>query len=1423
MTVLCTRTTGRKSRPGRVGTRGQLEGTTPSKPSQRTENSVRVAAGTNPKSRIQNPKWLPGPSRAVVLWLLALSIGPNAALGAQAAGGGPPDISWPAELTLAVRAYEAGDFAQSSVLCDEIERDARDRRVRSYVELLRSFLLLRAPNREDRLNGQGRLAALAGDDPRVYDRPDAQLALGISQLAERDTSRALLNLTRAADGFAALGRSAGETETLVVAAQAWIEHNEWDLEASRVLTTRPPSAEAAHDVRRAKVAEIRERLVRIGAGDEAVARVDLALATYLLARPASENEGLELLTRLADASPLIAPAAEAALALAERSEAEGAPEDARARLERVAQAELGPLSARAAEKLRAIQAPQIELTVPRQCASGERPAVRLRCRNVPAVRFEVNRLDLERWLRQRQGRLAEAALPDDGSVVVLSDFETQAPGPFDWWDSANGAVPIVGELQPGAYVVLARARNGAGAPMEQRRLLLVSDLRAMVVTGASRAAIWTALPGSQAAGPGTALFWMHGSFVPRVIELPSDAVCLALPGESRALRDRRWSLLVKRGDELAFCEGELPASSRSSTPVIPYVVAAGPLDPRAGETLHVAGWLAAPIGLAPRSWPAAVEVRLLDALGEPCAEVQAPLRPSNAFAATLRIPDSAAGRTLNLSLRAKDVVLSPVFGRIAVPVRPLDDADFDVTVKLPPRFAPDARVIAGEILARSPWGSPVANGAVNNRYRAIRLPSNNPPTPGANAVPWIEDLRLDARGAVGFSRPLEEFELPPGPTAVQVWATVTDADRRTATDSREAIVGTEALHAWMHVVPNEPAAGQPAYIEFGWFDPTGLRRPELPGLRVRSNAKVARALGVTPVWGGAASGPWVPEHSGAHELEATVPLREGAPLVVREPVVVASSEREGDALLCDARAVFDAGNPRVELAIRGARREPMLAVLEADEPIAAAAVPAGHDDFAATLGGGTTVSAGARVLLLEADGGGAAVALPVRADGSPRVVATPAQPRTSQPDTMEFDLRVEPSARANAPDFVVRLERGGDRSTIAWAPGPIRAAMMDQSSSIRVTTSSAAPHHASEAPLPAAPPASPDMLHAMLSGRTEWVGVVEPRDGRARVSIPRPEQPDQYVLHALARLTDGHWTSGALPLDFRDRPAGKLNVPPILSLGDRSVVTLMLESPAASARDFELTLDCGDGLAVESVDSSAPLHASERVGQRVACRGTLPASERLYVRARVEAARSGEFRVTAEMQSGEIAAAWGCDYSVAPATPGSASASGAALRLRRELFKLTRLSAAEAGVAQGEPPADAAVLWQREQLAPGEAVQSGQLMLLVERLECPQEFGEVRWRQALPPTARTYGAPTPEFRTLSPDTVKRLESVDYSGATLSAGPSLHELLIVAGRPGAGIVPPPRIRTGDREVAVVCEPSSLLLIVRDDAFADSPSP
>ncbi|MEP0847503.1 MAG: hypothetical protein HRF50_11905 [Phycisphaerae bacterium] len=1358
-----------------------------------------------------------------VLLFLALPVAPSTAHGAQAAGAAPPDVSWPAELTLAVRAYEAGDYAHASVLCDELRRDARDRRVRFHAELLSSFVLLCASTREERLNGQGRLAALAGDDPRVYDRPDVQLALGISQLFEHDTSRALLNLTRAADGFASLRQPARETQALIATAKAWLEHAEWELEGSRFLVPQPPSAESAHELRRAKVAEIRERLVRIGAGDESVARVDLALANYLLERPGSENAGLELLTRLADSSPLSEPAAEAGLTLAERSEAAGAWEDARARIERVMQADIGPLSARAAERLRELQAPQLELTVPRQCAPGERPAVRLRCRNSPAVRFEVSRLDLERWLRQRQGRLSEAALPDDGSVIVLSDLDTQGSRPFDWWDSADASAPLVGELQTGAYVVIARAPSGAGPPIEQRRLLVVSDLRATVVTGTTRAAIWTVQTGPRTAETGTALFWMHGSFVPRVIDLPSEAVCFALPGESRALRDRRWSLLVKRGDELAFCEGELPASARSSTPVVPYLAAAGPPDPRAGDRLYVAGWLAPPIGLAPRNWPGAIDVRLVDALGDPCADVQAPLRPSGGFAATLEIPNSAAGRTLNLSLRAKEAVLAPVFGRLAVPVRPLDEAEFDVAVKLPQQLAPDSRTVAGTILARSAWGAPLSGGAVDNRYRAIRLPTNDPHTSATNAVPWIEDLRLDARGAVNFSRPLEEFELPSGPTAIQVWATVTDVDRRTATDSREVIVGSEALHAWINVIPNQAVAGQPAYVEFGWFDPTARRRPELPRLRVRTGEQETRTLGVTPVWGGAASAPWVPQQSGAHELEATVPLREGAPLVIREPVVVASADRQAVPLVCDARAVFGAGEPRVELTVHGERRSSMLALLEADEPIAAAVVPAGDADFAATLGGGAWFSAGARVLLLEVGTDSVAVAMPVRAEDPPRVIATPAHSSEASPASLELDLRVEASARVNPLDFMVRLERGGDRSTIAWTPGPIRAAMLDQRSPIRVAASSSAPRRADDTMLAASPPASPQMLHAVLSGRTEWLGIVEARDRRARVSIPTPAEPDQYVLHVLARLTDGNWASGALPLDLRDRPAGRLDVPDVLSLGDRSVVTLMIENPAASEREFVLTLDCGEGLAVEALNSSAPLAASELDGTHCKCRGTLPSGSRMYVRARVEAARAGDYRVAAELRSSETAAAWGRDYAVVAMSTGSTVAPDAAARLTRELYKLTRLSPAEAGISQDEPAADASVLWQREPLASGEAVRSGQLMLLVERLDCPRELAGVQWRQALPPTARTYGAPTPEFRALGTDTVRRLHLIEYSGVSLPAGPLLHELVVVAGRPGAGAVPPPQLRVGDREVPVLCEPSSLLLIVRDEGFADSATP
>jgi hypothetical protein len=1351
-------------------------------------------------------------SRRIPTILLALLPAAAAPLRAQDS----PPSDWPAELHPLLSLYYDGAYSQLEQTLRQVESGSIDPRIRREAAALSALLLLRSPERLDRLDGRARLAQVSNDDPALALRPECRWALGVAALALNETGLALDHLDAAVRGFELLKQPGRRAEALADLGSAWLRHNDWEQTPAHLNVAAPADPHAAAELRRARAAAVRAQLAALGDYPEPLARLDLRRAEELCADADAHAEGLALLEQLASRPVLTRSTAEATLALADHYERRAQPEDALRLYDRLAAAPFGDLAIKADERRRAIREPRCQIDAPAHSAPGRRVAITLRTRNLTQAALEVRLVDLPRWLRERQGRLIESNLPSSGSLVFSRELDPRGGSPHAWWSSADAGESLAFEGAPGAYAILGQTTDDQGRPFTYRKLVIVSDLSALALAGPTRGVVWCNPADEQVEF--TAWFWMFGSFVPREFRWRGPVGRFELPPDARVMQERRWVLLVQRGDALAVCQGRLESAASAPPARLAAALTASPPAARAGDTLTLAGLL---LQNTPAPWPP-IRIELSDALNRKLLDLPVEVSAAGAFSVAAPILPEYGGKHLRVLVRSAGRVVENIRGRLLVRVASDNDSPLEVTPRSPPRVAPDAEVPFA-IAAHYPWGTPAAHAKSMLTVHGLRLPSTTDWTFGYSS-PFSRWKQTDAAGGFDFRVAASELQLAGAPLLCGVWTSVFSSDRRTARAASAVLIGDSDSHAWLELTPPQPPVGEPLQISLGWCDPSGAWDVLATRLQLLGPAGERVDL---PLFGGPSglvTEPWTPPAAGAWRAVATLRRWDGAEpeTSVERPFEVAPpAPGAADAVALSATRTSRDGVTgaavRVQVGAPALSAPPLLVVTGAGEPLALTPCPSGPGPHEVFLPLPDAPPSDAAVLLLAAQGFAAQVlATAPLAERGPAALALeldPPQPDLGPDGTATVRVRLTGDGALDGASIIARLiDAGAERQTV-WTPAPAGSAENAESS--KPVRTDAAAELAAVARRPLDLPLRD--AAALYSGATLWTTVAPFADGAASIRAPIPPTAGRYRLLLLARTGDGRSATAAATIDARAQVQALLEVPALMLVGDRGVGSIRLRGGERGGR-VRLALALGEGLALESargpdgavVDFSRPPEVELAPRQELAWRLQLEAGRPAHAAARVELTGAALERTAS--QNYTVLTADGLAPGAATSRPGAATPP---IRLVRTLLRLRPRAPADL-----PPPAPGDIPfvttpnepWDKIPLSPGEALIPGDLVMVREEFRLARPVAEIEWRQIVPSNCFSVITRPEEAAGIGPVTRRDLHSITWSAPNVPAGERVHEYVITAVRPGVASLPPPQI--SQMRDALAVEVDSLQFAVRE---------
>jgi hypothetical protein len=1361
--------------------------------------------------------------RFLPLVALGLALGRAAADDSSQAG-----RSWSFEVSDALETYRAGDFLAAQRLATEVWSRSRDSGVRRDAAVIEALCLLRSPARADRVDGRTRLRQLAADDATLFDDPECNLAYGIAETELGETAEALDALDRAAAGFAQQKLPARQAAALVALADAWTRHADWDATPQRFGAPRPRDATEADEVRRAQIDALRPRIAALSDQDAALAELDLILAKHLLDGGDPAGQGLEILARLATAPKLAPATAEAALLLAQQYESNARWAEALRLYQRLGRDWQGDIARQAAQRAEEITRPQIAADVPGWVPCRQVVRAHVRVRGLEAVQVEVRQVDVNAWLGTSRSRISEAFLPESGSVRLVRELETRAAVEYGWWNSDKLETPLEFESGPGAYVLLVRGTDATGRAQVAKRLIVVSDLRAVCLAGSQHVVVWAMPPRegeapaepSSAAGQNgttgaslsrlTGRFWMDHSFMPTEVTFDGTVARFALPAEARVMRDRGWVCLVRWGEQMAICRGSLPAAGPSRS--APHVaLLASPPAPAIGDTLCISGLLSP----APAASP--IELQVVDSLEDVQFTGTAEVPTAGAFALQVPITAELAGKHLRILARQGGRALENVLGRAVVAVPSGADPDFRVRVEVPPWLPVDATVLTGRVRAEYAWGMAPARLRARCVFRAVPLPTGGDEAPSDASGAELQ-ARLDNDGQTTFTLPLADLGLPGRPRAIRVEARVRSWDAREGVGQAEVLVGPQRPQAWLLCTPARPMVGQEVHFRVGWFEPEGLLLEERPAVALQGRGRALARLPLHPGREGWTSAPWRFVEAGTYEAATSLAVRGAEPLLVNRTIEVspaaASAPASTPAVQCQAQCVATAAREAVRVELDGQSDEPLLILAENGDPQAAAAVPglAGRAVVLLPLEAGA--ASGLRVAVLS--GGGASLKWPCAGDVAP--VSLPgfgvkltAPEREPWPGT-EVAVRVSgawPSGTALIARLINAID-AGFTEPIGDLPG--RAAERS-AAGLTVVSSAGGPvargTMSLEAPENALGPM--ELRTAFTEGATLWSTSLPATGSSINLQVRIPAQPGLYKLIVAARAPLGQVASDTTILDARRGVRLEVNAPPRLTVGDRALVAVRVENAYAEPIQAQVRCEVGDELHVEALHfeprrtgTGAPA-THTRIDEPVTM--DLPAGgcEWLYVD--VEGTHAGAGRASAEVIARGTHSRAQRRYEVR--SPPDSALPDATVHIQRTLVVWTAPSEADEEAAAAR---DEEVHWTSTPFSAATPLTPGQVLEVTEEFTLSAPLPELSWVQSVPPTCRSSRGQLPQTQPIGARQPDQAGAVIFKVPPLATGPHVHRYFLNVACPGAAVIPAPELRCGDRLLSTAVDPAEVRIVV-----------
>lgn len=1319
----------------------------------------------------------------------------------QTAPAQPP--GWSPAVAPLLETYRSDDW---DALRDQVRRLLEQNpppAVQRDVRTLLAMAELRSPARENRIAGRSLLLDLAARDARLLDRPDTLLAYGIAQRELHETRSALTLLTRAADLFQKAGRSDSLAATLVALARTWAVHGEWEQPPRGLNIPHVESPDAQQRIREQQLAALRYRAAALPDGGETVRRIDLVRARLLL-REGQTDTALELLETITNNQHLTPATSEAGLVLAEQYTAQHRFRSALELFDRIAAARFGDLSERARKAAGQLRRPQLSVDVPASLRPDEPFTSQVAMRNVGPVSIEIRRVNLADWLAHQNGRLIEAHLPAAGSVVMTRTLEP-ASKPLE---AARTTLNVDG-LPAGSFVFVARSRTRDGKPVVRKRLVCVSRLSALVLTGPDQGLIWVV----GAKNP-TARFWMFGTMVPVRPAFTGPLARFALPPERQLLRDRRWVCLVESDGQVTICRGRLTAGEQ---PTAAAALLCGAPRIHAGERLRLFGLLSWPADGPPLARPSAIQVRMLDVADVLRGSATVPLRPDGSFMTSLATDASLAGETLHFVAAMDDKVLPPAYRPARVKVIAPDAAVHQVHIDAPGWLPSDTSLIEVTTRAAYPWGLPASHAKLVFNAYPVRLPTNDPATAASFALPYDHIGRLRDDGAWDSAIAIKRFDLPPGPLAVLLRSQVRGWDHRLSEGTRSMLVGPRPAHIWIEWDDMPLRVGQRVPLRVQWFDPLGLAATSRPTLEIRGAKQPATHPAFVPTPAGLTVDNWVPETPGDYELIAKLDLQDGTSTIARDHLYITDDAPGARLWIAQATAEVDGDHVVVHADLRGSNDQPALLVLEAGNPVAEQTVAPGqgrrdvrfdllgglpergalrlirHTGRQFELGPSVAIASNEKVLTLQGRISGSTVAPGARVDVDVQLAAPQAHQFVS---------------------ILARLIRASDGAAVPRASRQAAAVQETRGDATGVWASTALPV---VRPSENARYLSAETTTGMFEGQTLWLDSRWARAPTAlRLRVPLPEQPGRYDLVLAARTADGLRRVTHLPIDTRAAVVTRIDLAARMLVGDRTTGAVTLENHTPGAVEAALKLDLGSGLAL--VGLRAADDPAQRMSADSPLRLTLPAgaTRRLYINFEASSPGIGLARLSVDA-AGQSRVATARYRISAPADQASDTTSPL---LVRRLYRVER-------AADATPPAaeqlDSVERWlgeqddlldlQRVQIVPGESVAPGQMLVVEEELTLADDLPRLTWDQAMPANCITYDAPDDALRAIGRRTQLALGSMRFESDPVSAGRHIHEYVIVTARPGACLFPLPSIKAGGRVVPLASNTTELRVVVR----------
>lgn len=1388
-----------------------------------------------------------GSRRAVLVALGAVLWLPGGWAAAQV----PPPRDWSPPVHAALEAYYDGRYRDAQGMCQHVLNTPGGELERRDAALLQALCLLRMPARADCLDGRGRLAQLAREDPTLQDDPECNLAYGMAQAALKETADALDAIDRAVAAFAAQGRVDQQREALVALARVWIQHTEWEATPARFRIQRPLTRAAADAVRRAQVAQLRAQVASLPASAAALAEMDLAWARYKLENASSVEQGRALLEQLVASAGSTPAGSEAALLLAETYEAAGRVSEALELYERVQAEARGEARRRALARAEEIRQPRIRLEAPATAREGQGVTLALCVRGIPAVQVEVRQVNLTAWLATPATRGNEALLPESGSLRAAWDLKTAPPVNGSWWSSADLDRPLSVRAPVGSYVIVVRGHDANGRQYTHKQLFLVSNLSAVCAVGREHVVVWAVDAAPLAEAPGGE-FWMRRSFAPTRLTFDGGIARFRLPGEARVMREKDWYCLVRCGAHLALCRGRLQADSSEANEGRSVVMIGGPQTPLVGQALYVSGLLpasrAAGVGTAP---DVPLELRVFDALDRLVSDHSVALSAGGVFSAEIPIGPELAGKSLRVIPRRGGQVLENAAGRLVLRVPAADAKRLCVRCDVPAWFTEPTPLVCGTVTVEYPWGTSPAGVRGRVRIDALQLPttaSNSEPLAGDTIY---RDGWVDARGQYPFvfSVSPAEFRLSAPPLAIQVAARVRSREGWQGQAAAQVLLATQRPHAWLMHQPGKPHVGEKVRFSLGWFEPDGLAVAELGEVEVCHDGNPVARLRLEPGWRGLQSEAWQPPEPGAYHVTTTVPVVDGEPIRLEKTLDVlegtpADAVPAASGLRCRAHFVQRDDQRGVRVVLAGEVAGPVAVVAEAGDPLSALALDDAVDRRELFLPLPAQPPTGTRVLVIGNAATGPVVhatttVAPDPAEGlSIRVAAAASEvwPGALVPVTCTTG---EGQAPPPGTTLVVRLIDALDTGFASRRPEPSREAVA--AGGVGLVSSDRAP----AAPASPAPGSGyqrrgidlPALERVLHEGDTLWSQWVDFDSPRRDVTVPIPADPGLYRLLAAAIAPDGTVATQAVVLDARRGVRVWLDVPQRVTVGDRTLVAVRVENGGREALAVRLRLDVGDGLKIESLRKRGPEGRSEacEVGPLTL---QLPGGGRVWVLAEVEAARPGPGQAAVEVAAAGSQRLAGQPYEVLAAAEGEQS--DGALRVTRTVTvwrrsqpdaNLPAASDAEAGAA-GDASRDQGPLlrgdefkewlarqrdpqrrrWSESAWSPTDRLTPGQYVKVREEFTLKQWQPGALWTQRVPVTCFGVQHGGSDLQTVGVLTPGRGDELCFRMEPMGPGGYVHEYFLAVVRPGTCVLPPPELEVAGQPVPLVASPGEIRLTV-----------